>query len=407
MLHLLAGVLMLANFVDAQSRVQDVTCQAGGGEYTARFVTGASVVVGPVRSGAFAERACAAKLVWKGQEITVASDAGEVGIDVLGADLGFGKPVVALQIDESGGGTRREYRIYSLTKTPSLLHTIKGGDWYSASDSDLDGRVEIWTDDAAAVDGFERIPAADLDFAPTVVLRIEKGREVDAGSEFEEDYDAEIAKLRSQTSEGDLAAFKQSDGVLKVKTSQSGEELHRLMRTKIRVLEIVWSYLYSGREEEAWSALGEMWPAGDVDRIRAAIAAVHQGGILHDAGKPKLRPSHKHRAKIYDAVDNSVVVSSQGSRDGVPNTSAIELSFSQPKSILLRRPPPSADGPAAPADEMVELVVDAAGKVRSAKVVGGTDKPLVDATAGWQFIPAFNNGSPVACRFRLSLGSYR
>jgi hypothetical protein len=51
----------------------------------------------------------------------------------------------------------------------------------------------------------------------------------------------------------------------------------------------------------------------------------------------------------------------------------------------------------------VELVVDAAGKVRSAKVIKATDVPLIQATAVWHFIPAFRDGTPVACRIRLSI----
>lgn len=71
-----------------------------------------TVSVGAIRKGAFAERACSAKLVWEAHEIPVVSDAGEVAIDVLGADLGFGKPVVAFQIDKSGGGSKRVYQIF-------------------------------------------------------------------------------------------------------------------------------------------------------------------------------------------------------------------------------------------------------------------------------------------------------
>jgi hypothetical protein len=130
-------------------------------------------------------RACLpANLVWNGQEISVGSDADQVGIDILGADLGFGMPVAAFQIDKSGSSSNRSYQIYSLTKTPHLLYAITGGDSYRAADTDLDGRIEVWTDDAAVADGFERIPIVDFDFAPTVVLRFEKGHPVDAGSEF-------------------------------------------------------------------------------------------------------------------------------------------------------------------------------------------------------------------------------
>ena len=247
-------------------------------------------MVGPVRKGSFAERACTAKLVWNTQEISVASDAGQVGIDVLGADLGFGMPVVAFQIDKSGSGSDRTYQIYSLARSPRLLYTIKGASSYRAADTDLDGRIEIWTDDAAAVDGFERIPSVDLDFAPIVVFRFKKGRLVDVGPEFQSYYDAQIVKLRSQVSEHDLAAFKGSDGQLSATLHRSGEDLHRLVRTKISILEIVWAYTYSGREHEAWSALEAMWPPEDLERIRAAISTVRQRGLLRNLDRPGRSP---------------------------------------------------------------------------------------------------------------------
>lgn len=398
---LLTGIPFWSTAAHSQGPTQDVTCENGGGEYSTQFSTGTTVSVGPMRNGSFAERTCAAKLVWKGREISVASDADQVGIDVLGADLGFGKPVAAFQIDQSGRGSGRSYQIYSLAK-PHLLYTITGGNSYRAADTDLDGRIEIWTDDAVAVDGFERIPTVDLDFAPTVVFRFDKGRLVDVGSEFLSYYDAQISKLRSQVSETDLVEFKRSDGRLSAPSLRPGEDLHHLVRTKISVLEIVCAYLYSGREHEAWSALEEMWPSGDLERIRTAISSVHQSGILHNLYQSRRSPQRGNRVRIYDAVGISTVVG-YSQEGGAPDSSQFEPPLIQPKSILLRRPPPSVNEPLSSANEVVELVVDAAGKVRSAKVIHGTDKPLTEASAGWQFIPAFRDGRPVACRFRLTL----
>lgn len=406
LLVLLLGLSPVASAVHAQATAQDITCEDGNGEYSTRFATGVGINVGPERSGAFAERTCAAKLFWSGPEIAVASDAGQVGIDVLGADLGFGKPVVAFQIDKSGSGSRRTYEIYSLFKPPRPLYTLSGGSFYSAADTDLDGRVEIWTDDAAAMDGFERIPGSDFDLAPTVVLRFEKGRPLDVGFEFLSFYDTEIAKLRSQISEPDLAEFKQSDGALNVNSAQSSEKLHRLMRTKMRVLEMVWAYLYSAREHEAWSALEQMWPPGDAERIRAAISALHQSGILRNIARD-MHTRRRGHVRIEDAIDTAVVANSLNPFGGAPDTSQIEPSLTQPKSILLRRPPEPPDAAQPPPNEMVELVVDVAGKVRSAKIVNGKDQLLLDASAGWQFIPAFRAGRPVACRFRLSVWSFK
>ena len=294
------------------------------------------------------------------------------------------------------------YQIFSLNKPPRLLYTITGGDTYSAADRDLDDRIEIWTDDAAGVDGFERLPRKDLDFVPTVVLRFEKNHLIDVGPEFRAHYDAQISNILSHVDAHDLADFKQSDGVRSLSTIRSGDELHRLIRTKIAVLEIVWSYLYSGRESQAWSALHNMWPSSDVERIRVAISSARQHGILQGVDHSSHGSSHGHHAKIFDAIGISYVQASMNPVNGTPGTNN-EPPIVQPKSILLRRPQPEPGESLSREDEVVELVVDAAGKVRSAKIVNGVDKKLVEAAAGWHFIPAFRDERPVACRFRLKV----
>jgi len=51
---------------------------------------------------------------------------------------------------------------------------------------------------------------------------------------------------------------------------------------------------------------------------------------------------------------------------------------------------------------MIDIVVDGAGKVRSAKAAGSQDLDLVNDSAGWKFIPTFEDSHPVASRTRLS-----
>jgi hypothetical protein len=59
---------------------------------------------------------------------------------------------------------------------------------------------------------------------------------------------------------------------------EESARLPRLRKVKIQVLEIVWAYLYSGREKEAWRALADMWPIADVERIRSEIIAARAPG---------------------------------------------------------------------------------------------------------------------------------
>jgi hypothetical protein len=386
----------------AISQTQDITCDSGNGEYSTQFF-GVTISVAPVHRGGFAERTCGATLSWNDQEMSVESDAAQVGIDVLGSDLGFGHPVVSFQIDRSVNGTARMYRIYSLTKPPRLLYTLAGGHSYSAADTDLDDRIEIWTDDAAGVDGFEGVPLKDLDLVPTVVFRFEKGRLTDASSEFRSQYDMQISSLRAQLDPRDLADFKNSDGVLSMNMNRALDQFHRLIRTKIKVLEIVWLYLYSGRDQKAWSALADMWPSSDQERIRLAIIKAHNDGILRNVAGVSHRERFKYHAEIYDVVSDSGVVGGAMSLAGGTREENPKPPVIQPRSILLRRLPLQPGEEFSRADEVVELVVDAAGKVRSAKIMHGEDKKLIEATAGWQFIPAFRDGAPVACRFRLKV----
>jgi hypothetical protein len=343
--------------------------------------------------------------MWGSEEVTVASDVAQVGIDVLGADIGFGKPIVAFQIDQTGDGVKRSYQVYSLIKPPRLLYTITGADSYVAADSDMDGRVEIWTDDAASIAGFEGVPLKSFDFAPTVVLRFENKHLADASSEFTSHYDTQIKDLRAQIDPQDLATFKNSDGALSLKIPRSSDELYRLARTKIKVLEIVWAYLYSGRDAQAWSALQEMWPSQDFNRIRMAMSDVRERGILRGVARAQDNSKHKHHAHIYDATGSSGAVSLNvfNPSGGAADAAKSEPLVVQPRSILLRRPPPDEVEKFRATDAMLELVVDAAGKVRSTKLLNGADKRWIEASAGWHFIPALRDGSPVACRFRLSV----
>jgi hypothetical protein len=403
---MLSGLLLTCR-AGCGAQTSDITCDHGDGAFKADFQTGVKVDVNAVKSGPLATRRCEAKLISAGNVLEVATNAERVGIDVLGSDLGFRVPVVAFLVRASNTDTQSEYRIYSLKVQPTLLRTIRGGSSYRASDTKLNGHIEIWTDDMIGVDGFEEIPAADLDFAPTVVLRFEKSRLIDVSSEFRPQFDQQIAEVYAHLDRQDLADFRSTGGKLTLSTIHSAARLQRLRRVKTQVLEIVWSYLYSDREPEAWQALGAMWPGADIERIHSLLATLRARGILAQTDgaeyKTGSRPWNVH-AEIYEITnpDKSTtngLVSSMALAPGArPKADAV----TEPKAILLRRPPELQGSQAQLyANELLELVVDAAGKVHSARILAGNDRSILAATKGWQFIPAFRNGDPVACRFRL------
>ena len=387
----------------------DVVCREGVGDFEAEFLTGVKVRVGPTRFGDLESRVCAAALSWSDQNLLTTDSAFETDVDAFGVDLGVGAPVAALQLKKSKAECCVEYRIYSLRAPPALLRTLTGGEFFSAADTDLDGRVEIWTDDAAAVEGFENLRLRELDFAPPVVLRFVRGRLLDASADFQTFYDQKIANERAKLSPQDLGDFKTSDGKLASPAALPAGWLPRLRGVKMRVLEIVWSYLYSGREKEAWRSLAEMWPAGDLDRIRVAILNARAHGIRSqvDGISTPVSPGSKNHAKIFDGT--TVVSATPGL---TPKGVKPKEEIIPPKAILMERPPPvtAIEIELAQSESTLKLVIDSAGKVRSVEALGNVqsvDAGLLKSTANWKFIPAFSNGEPVASQIFLGVSLKR
>jgi hypothetical protein len=391
---LLAGTAGLC-----QRPVRQALCADGDGHFEKQFHAGVGVNVGPTRSGNLAARSCAASLHWGKQELPVASGVSQLDLDVFGADLGLGSPVAAFQVRASSADCCVEYQVFALTSPPRLLRKIAGGDFFDASDSDLDGRVEIWTDDAAAVDHFEGLALGELDSAPRVVLRFEHGRLLDVSPEFQQHYDDDIARLRASLDSGSLRDFQASDGKLQSRTPDDQRltrQLPGLRATKIKILAIVWNYLYSGREGEAWSTLGDMWPASDLARIRTALSDLRVRGILRQTdglSQMSVRVK-KNRAAIYDVMK---VPGRSGAVEVVP-----------PEPILLLRPSIETDHELGQADPeaVLDLVIDSAGKVRSAQPAGKgvwNSPEILAAAKNWKFIPAFKNNQPVASHLRFAV----
>src|SRR5215472_1449469 len=354
-------------------------CNQGNDGFSAAFSTGVSVLVGPSHAGSFAARTCKAELSWGKDRLIVADQVPQVDLDLFGVDLKGTGPVAAFQLKKSSDTCCLTYEIYSLSVAPRLLRTIEGG-FFSAADTDLDGRVEIWAEDGKAVDGLDGLPVTAFDFPPTYVLRLKNNRLVDATSEFVTHFDKIIERLRTQISPEQLSHFKQSDGKLTFSIADV-ERLHNLRATKIAVMEIVWNYLYSGREMEAWRSLKEMWPAGDVDRIQSAIASRRRDGILAQIdGAGTHRISKKH-APIFEKPD---VIPAQ----------AIDI-FRPPFALSL------------PEEVFLDLVIDSAGKVRSVRSQGNIDQELLSYTKEWKFVPAMRGGHSVASRLHLAVSLKR
>jgi hypothetical protein len=255
------------------------------------------------------------------------------------------------------------------------------------------------------VDGFENLHLSDLDFAPPIVLRFARGRLLDVGSEFRPYYNQKITEERAKIVAQDLEDFKNSDGKLEPVSMVPVIKLSRMRNAKTKVLEIVWSYLYSGREQDAWRSLQEMWPASDIDRIRSAILSARARGIRSqiDGALTVTHPGRQASVKVFDGT---VIVSAT---PGVmPKDAKVAPPITPPRAILMEREPPLTpkEQELAQNESTLKLVIDSAGKVRSVEVVGNVEKideQLLRSTTGWKFIPAFNADQPVASQILLGV----
>jgi hypothetical protein len=425
---LLLYVILCAVSACCHGEAHLVLCGAGLGSFSSKFSTGVTVTVDATKAGAFSTHTCEATLSWGKDVMPIVQDSWEIDIDVLGADLGLNTPVAAFQIKSAAQDHYMTYKVYSLERPPRLLRTIAGGDFFSAADINLEGRNEIWTNDARVVDGFEGLPLSSFDFAPTVVLRFEKQKLIDVSSEYRPYFDRQIVQLKSQLDEPALAAFKSSDGRLQEVHSLSREKLRLLQITKSKVMEIVWCYLYSGREEEAWYALAAMWPPADFDRIRDSMLDMQARGIrrqVDGVSTPKSHPLWKHHAQIYnmDTESKGTVDMASGREMAVASDmpgAGTDLGERTPYSVDVKPEPIYLGTPSLLSDNQpvltskiyLNLVIDAAGKVRSARLANESDRGpvgemLLGSTTGWKFIPAFKDGRAVACRMRFGVWPYR
>lgn len=346
----------------------------------------------------------------------MATAVAQVDVDAFGIDIGLGPQVATFQIKRADADCCVAFEIYSLRKPPQLLRTITGGSFFSTADTDLDGQIEIWTNDAASLNGFESLDAGNPELAPTVILRFVHGRLLDVSSEFQSYFDSGIERVRSELDPKDLLDFKNSNGRLPPTAHFSAEDLRHsenLERTKERVLQIIWSYLYSGREQDAWNSLADLWPPADLDRIHTAIVSARDRGIRAqvDGVSAKVSSGAQKRTEVFDARALRTAQPGMKLSEGAPEKRGVGIVLPTPIWIGRRIPEGQSEDSLADTEVLLDLVIDSAGKVRSAEPAELANDQAIDrtidrefdlslrsATARWKFIPTLSAGRAVASR---------
>jgi len=192
-------------------------------------------------------------------------------VTLLGQDVnGDGYPDLVLEGYSGGAHCCWTYYIVSLGPLPRLIREIdneRGAGFVR----DSSGRIEIRTNDGKF--DYLFLSHAESPF-PAVYLRLIGTRLIEVGREHTADYDHEIDKAKRELSPAELHQIRSA-----VTADEFyGNDSNRSAATKI--LQIVYAYLYSGRQAQAHQALTEMWPTFDQEAAWKKILEARRKGIL-------------------------------------------------------------------------------------------------------------------------------
>jgi hypothetical protein len=205
----------------------------------------------------------------KGTATAAAADWALTVDKISGADVnGDGQPEIVIAGYSGGERCCFSYTVVGLGNAARVIRKIESRSALSF-EKHADGSVLIHGPDSTMDYFLVPHPMAVI---PEVFLKMQGDNLVDVSSQFRPEYDRLIDAARTQLTSADLEKFKQSRYNDKMFTDQ--------LPTMRGVLTIVLNYLYSGREQEGWKALEELWPASDQGRVKALILERRGRGLL-------------------------------------------------------------------------------------------------------------------------------
>jgi hypothetical protein len=200
----------------------------------------------------------------------------DISLDQKDLNLtGDGRPSLVLRGYSGGAHCCWNYWILTPSRRPVLQKKIENQAHVQFADFNRNGLITLVAQDGS-FDYFDGLCHACTVF-PDLYLRMQGDKIVDVSSEYRSRYDDEIKAARMKLIHEPLQNFMAAR--YQDQMAVAGENVKPL------VLTIVLAYLYSGREEQAWKALDEMWPPFDRQRIKKLIVETRGKGLLRYAAK--------------------------------------------------------------------------------------------------------------------------
>ena len=265
-------VLLLCSFLHAEE--ESPGCKWGEGDF-AKEITGYRFKVTHIAHGTSENGDCV---------VTVRSPSGKVLFQRVNFVISFvyqgelegdAGPYVVFEAYEGGAHCCWRYWFVSLGTHPGRFIELYN-ERPATFERDKTGRTLVRTLDGA-FDYFDELCHACTPF-PTVILEVRGRRLIDVSSQFVSEFDGDIAKARHEfewEEDGEeFAALQHFKPVLGSKYDEA----------RAAALTVILAYLYSGREQQAWKALDEMWPASDRARIKKLILKTRAEGVLSQIG---------------------------------------------------------------------------------------------------------------------------
>jgi hypothetical protein len=217
------------------------------------------------------EIGCHAEVLSPRGETLFTDEEWDISLDQKDVDINRdGRTDLVLRGYSGGSHCCWTYWIITPSMRPALRKKIENQAHVRFEDLSRTGAI-TWVAQDGSFDYFDGLCHACSVF-PDLYLKMQGDKILDVSTDYRSRYDDEIKAARFKLIHEPLQHF--------MAARNEQEMSNAAENVKPLVLTVVLAYLYSGREDQAWKALEEMWPRFDRQRIQKLIMETRGKGLL-------------------------------------------------------------------------------------------------------------------------------